>query len=323
MEVATTKKLMVFSGSAHEALAKEVCDLLQVPLGHRKLSRFANGEIYVRFDDSVRGADVFVIQSHSAPINEHIMEQLVMIDALKRASAKRITAVVPFFPYSRQDKKALSREPISARLIGDLFTAAGTDRIVSIDLHSAQIQGFVDMPFDHLLAVPLIVDYLKDRLVGEPITMVSPDAGRVKMLERYGRHMDAPIAIVHKRRSATEHNTAHALDVVGEVEGRTCVIMDDIVDTAGTLCAAADLLADRGARHVFAAATHGVLSPASHARLASSAFEEVIITNSLPVPDGLVLDKLKVLSIAPLLAGALDAIFMDRSVSGLFHGEHF
>lgn len=323
MEVRSSKKMMIFSGSANEALAKEVCDLLGVPLGQRKLSRFANGEIYVRFDDSVRGADVFVIQSHAAPINDHIMEQLIMIDALKRASAKRITAVVPSFGYGRQDKKTLSREPISARLMGDLFSVAGADRIVSINLHSDQIQGFVDMPFDHLVALPLIVTYLKERLNGEPVTVVSPDAGRVKLTERYGRHMDAPIAIVHKRRSATEHNQATALEVVGEVEGRTCVIIDDMIDTASTLCAAAELLVERGASRVLAAATHGVLSRPAQVRLAESTFDEVIITNTLPLPDGFVLDKLRVLSVAPLLAGALEAIFMDRSVSGLFHGEHF
>ena len=322
MERPGVKRLMVFSGSANEELAAEVAKLLDVELGGVERSTFANGEIYIRFTESVRGADCFVIQSHSNPVNFHIMEQLIMIDALQRASAKRITAVVPSYGYARQDKKGQPREPISAKLMGDLFMAAGADRIAAVDLHTGQIQGFTDVPFDSLTAMPLFEEYLSKRLDG-PITFVSPDSGGVKRATRFARHIDAEVAFVYKRRRSDVRNEVEAEWVVGDVEGRHCVIVDDMIDTAGTVIASADLLLKRGALSVMVLATHGILSPPAVERLASAPFSEIIITNTLPVtPEALTLPNLTVLSIAPVVAGTIEAIFNDRSVSELFKGEN-
>lgn len=322
MELASRKRLMVFSGSGNEPLAEEVAKILGVRLGGVERSIFANGEIYVHYTESVRGADTFVIQSHSYPINFHIMEQLIMIDALMRASAKRITAVVPFYGYARQDKKSRPREPISARLMGDLFLQAGADRIVSLDLHTGQIQGFVDAPFDHLTAIRLFADYVEDTLQG-PTTIVSPDAGRVKLASRFAAHLDARVAFVHKRRAEDVRNDSSPLWVVGDVEDRHCIIIDDMVDTAGTVVGAAELLKERGALSVRVIATHGVLSPPAVDRLKNAPIDELVITNSLPVPDDAShLDSLTVLSIGPILAGAMNAIFADASVSEIFQGEN-
>ncbi|MCH8991437.1 MAG: ribose-phosphate diphosphokinase [Acidobacteria bacterium] len=322
MELASRKRLMVFSGSGNEPLAEEVAKILGVRLGGVERSIFANGEIYVHYTESVRGADTFVIQSHSYPINFHIMEQLIMIDALMRASAKRITAVVPFYGYARQDKKGRPREPISARLMGDLFLQAGADRIVSLDLHTGQIQGFVDAPFDHLTAIRLFADYVEDTLQG-PTTIVSPDAGRVKLASRFAAHLDARVAFVHKRRAGDVRNDISPLWVVGDVEDRHCIIIDDMVDTAGTVVGAAELLKERGALSVRVIATHGVLSPPAVDRLKNAPIDELVITNSLPVPDDAShLESLTVLSIGPILAGAMNAIFADASVSEIFQGEN-
>ncbi len=322
IEIPSRKRLMVFSGSSNEGLAREVANILGAKLGGVERSVFANGEIYIRYTESVRGSDCFVVQSHSHPVNFHVLEQLIMIDALKRASAKRITAVVPFFSYARQDKKGRPREPISAKLMGDLFVAAGADRIVSVDLHTGQIQGFVDTPFDHLTALPVFVDYVK-RAGNGPITVVSPDTGRVREAARYARHLDTPVAFVHKRRRTDERNTAAALEIVGEVQDRHCIIVDDMIDTAGTATAAAELLKQRGAGDIRLIATHGVLSDPAVDRLKNAPITEVIISNTLPVPDeASELDKLTVLSIGSLLAGAIDAIFNDTSVSELFAGEN-
>ena len=322
MELASRKRLMVFSGSGNEPLAEEVASILGVQLGGVERSIFANGEIYVHYAESVRGADTFVIQSHTYPINFHIMEQLIMIDALMRASAKRITAVVPFYGYARQDKKGRPREPISARLMGDLFLQAGADRIVSLDLHTGQIQGFVDAPFDHLTAIRLFADYVEDTLEG-PTTIVSPDAGRVKLASRFAAHLDARVAFVHKRRAEDVRNDSSPLWVVGDVENRHCIIIDDMVDTAGTVVGAAELLKERGALSVRVIATHGVLSPPAVDRLKNAPIDELVITNSLPVPDDAGhLDSLTVLSIGPILAGAMNAIFADASVSEIFQGEN-
>jgi ribose-phosphate pyrophosphokinase len=313
---------MVFSGSSNEGLAREVANILGAKLGGVERSVFANGEIYIRYTESVRGNDCFVVQSHSDPVNFHVLEQLIMIDALKRASAKRITAVVPFFGYARQDKKGRPREPITAKLMGDLFVAAGADRIVSVDLHTGQIQGFVDMPFDHLTALPVFVDYLGSSANG-PITVVSPDTGRVKEAARYAKQLDTPVAFVHKRRDADARNVVAALEIGGEVDGRHCIIVDDMIDTAGTATGAAGLLMERGAIDVRLVATHGVLSPPAVDRLKNAPINEVVISNTLPVPDDASdLDKLTVLSIGSLLAGAIDAIFNDTSVSELFRGEN-
>ena len=323
MKLAGQKRLMLFSGSSNEPLAEEVADVLGVPVGGVERSVFANSEIYVRFTESVRGADCFVIQSHSRPINFHVMEQLIMIDALKRASAKRITAVVPFYGYARQDKKVQAREPLTARLMGDLFMAAGADRIVSVDLHTGQIQGFISKPFDALTALPVFLDWISDNVEG-PMTVVSPDPGRVKLASKYARHLDADVAFVNKRRSPSEHNVAEALEVVGRVRDRHAVIVDDMIDTAGTVVSAADLLRERGATAVTVLATHGVLSdPALH-RLKDADLEAVVITNTLPITgEAQSLDKLIVLSIGPILAHALKAIFTDESVSEIFLGENF
>jgi len=313
---------MVFSGSANVELAEEVAKLLNVELGGVERSIFSNGEIYIRFTESVRGADCFVIQSHSDPINHNIMEQLIMIDALKRASAKRITAVMPFYGYARQDKKGRPREPISAKMIGDLFMAAGADRIAAVDLHTGQIQGFIDAPFDSLTAMPLFEDYITSRLDG-PITFVSPDSGGVKRATTFARHVDAEVAFVYKRRRSDVRNEIAAEWVVGEVEGRHCVIVDDMIDTAGTVIASAELLVKRGALSVVVLATHGILAGPAVERLSKAPFSEIIITNTLPVTnEAMTLPNLTVLSIAPLLAGTIDAIFSDRSVSELFKGEN-
>jgi ribose-phosphate pyrophosphokinase len=322
VELAGRKRMMLFSGSANLALAEEVSALLNIKLGDVARSTFANGEIYIRFAESVRGSDCFVLQSHSQPVNFHIMEQLIMIDALQRASAKRITAVVPFYGYARQDKKHMAREPITARLVGDLFVAAGADRIVSVDLHSGQIQGFTSKPFDHLTALPVFHNYLKERVDG-PLVMVSPDTGQVRLASKFARHLDAGVAFIHKRRRVDVHNEVAALQVVGDVAGLHAVIIDDMIDTAGTVVAAAQLLREAGAISVRAMATHGVLSPPAAERIASSSLEELVITNTLPVPeDAARLPNLKVLSIGPILADALKAIFTDESVSSLFMGEN-
>ena len=322
MELLYRKRFKLFSGSANPELARDVAEELGVRLGDAQLSRFADTEVYARPSESVRGVDCFVIQSHAPEINFHIMEQLILIDALKRASAHRITAVVPFFGYARADKKVLPREPISARLMSDLFLAAGADRIVSIDLHTGQIQGFSPNPFDHLTALPIITDYLADRLEG-PATIVSPDAGGVKRAEKYARYLDAYVAFVHKRREADVHNRSQALTVVGQVRDRHAVIVDDIIDTAGTAADAARLLRERGAKSVIAAATHPVLSPPAVERLKEAPIDEVVVTDTLPLRGKAEdFDKLTRLSIAPILAEALLAIFMDTSVSSIFLGDN-
>ena len=322
MEIRGRKRLMVFSGSANVGLAREVASILGTELGGVERSVFANGEIYVHYTESVRGADCFVVQSHTYPINFHIREQLIMIDALKRASAKRITAVVPFYGYARQDKKGRPREPISARLMADLFGSAGADRIVSVDLHTGQIQGFVDTPFDHLTATPVFVDYLRESLDG-PTTIVSPDTGRVKVAAKFARHLDSSVAFVHKRRRTDTRNEVAAMEIIGEVEERHCIVVDDMIDTAGTAVAAAELLMQRGALDVRLVATHGVLSPPAVDRLKNAPIREVVISNTLPVPeDASNLDKLTVLSIGSLLAGTINAIFTDASVSEIFAGEN-
>ena len=322
MERPGRKRLLVFTGSANTELAEEVAKLLDVELGGVERSRFADGEIYIRYIESVRGADCFVIQSHSNPINEHIMEQLIMIDALKRASAKRITAVVPFFGYARQDKKGRPREAITARMMGDLFMVAGADRIASVDLHTGQLQGFIDKPFDSLTAIPLFEDYLAKKLPG-PTTMVSPDSGGVKRATKFARHLDAEVAFVYKRRRSDLRNQVQAQWVVGDVAGRHCVIVDDIIDTAGTVVASADLLLERGALSVMVLATHGVLSGPAVERLSKAPVSEIVITNTLPLrPEAARLTNLTVLSVAPIVAGTIEAIFNDESVSEIFKGEN-
>ena len=321
MEVVPKKKMIVVAGRGHPELSAEVVENLQVPLGECVLSTFANGEIYCRYGESIRGADVFVFQTHGPGINDLLMEQLIMIDAAKRASAKRITAVCPFYGYARQDRKAEGREPITARLVADMLTVAGADRVVTVDLHTGQIQGFFDYPVDHLTAVPVIAEYLAQNVEGET-TIVAPDAGGGKLARRFADRLGADIAFIDKRRPKGTHNVAVATEVVGEIDGRTCVIVDDMIDTAGTVVSAANLLIDRGAAQVYIAATHGLLSGPAVDRLKNGPIQEVVITNTVPVPDEKRFDALRVLSIAPLLAEAMDAVFEDGSVSELFDGDN-
>ncbi len=315
------KHLMLFSGRAYPALADEIAELIGVGLVPTRALNYANSEIYVRFEESVRGSDAFVIQSHAAPVNEWVMEQLIMVDALKRASAKRITVVAPFYPYARQDKKHRGREPISARLIADLFRTAGANRLMSVDLHAAQIQGFFDGPVDHLWALPVLADYVVARYETSEMTVVSPDAGRVRLADMWTDRLNSRLAIIHKRRDQDVANQVAVHEVVGEVEGRVCLLVDDMIDTAGTICQAAEALMDRGAKSVIAAATHPVLSGPAVDRLQQSAFEEVIVTNTLPIPAGRRFDNLTVLSIGPLIARAIKEVFEDGSVTKLFGGN--
>ncbi len=327
MEVVTKKRMMIFSGSSYPELAREVADHLGMRLGEVKLSQFANGELYTRFQESVRGADVYVMQSHvSIPdgmsVNDFVMEQLIMLDALKRASAKRTVAVIPYYGYSRSDKKAQSREAIVARMIADMYESVGVDRIMSVDLHTGQIQGFFHDPFDHLTALPLLKTWIEDNTTAEDRVIVSPDAGRVRLTEKFAWHLGSPIAILHKRRDPTKHNVSESLDVIGDVDGKTVILIDDMIDTAGTICGAAQLLKERGARRVIACATHPLFSEPAAERLEKSVIEKVVVTNTIPIPAERRSDKLVVLSIAPILASALRAVFEDESVSEIFQGEN-
>jgi ribose-phosphate pyrophosphokinase len=324
VEIVTKKHMMLFSGRAHPELSQEIADELGEPLSEIKISRFASTEVYVRADSSVRGADVFVIQTHCAPVNETIMEQLVMIDAMKRASAKRITAVIPYYGYSRQDKKTLSREPISGKLVADLLSTAGADRVVSVDLHSGQIQGFFDFPFDHLTAMPLLEDYFQEEvgIPGHDLVVVAPDTGRVKVAERLAIHLNADLAFIYKRRSRTEAHKIDALGLVGEVQGRPCLVVDDMIDTGGTMVKGAEVLAEKGAGEIYIGATHGLFSGKAIQKLEEAPIKQVVVTNTVPIPEEKRIEKLTVLSIAPIIASALRAVFEDSSVSEIFHGEN-
>lgn len=312
------KKLALVAGRSHPALAQAVANELGVELLPTNAYDFANGEIFVRFDGSVRGCDVFVLQSHTAPLNKWIMEQLIMLDALKRASAKRITIVVPFYGYARQDKKHAGREPISARLMADLFKVAGADRLMTVDLHTSQIQGFFDGPVDHLFALPLLAEHVSKSVDVSKVTVVSPDAGRVRVAERWTDILGSPLAILHKRRDPLVPNEAKVLEVVGEVEGRICVIVDDMIDTGGTIAKAAEALFANGAAEVIVTATHGVLSPPAAQRLQDSGIREVVVTDTLPIEPERQFPKLTVLPIAPLIARAIQEVFGDGSVTSLF-----
>jgi ribose-phosphate pyrophosphokinase len=318
----SSKRLVLIAGRSHPELAQHVAKELGIDLVDTQAYDFANGEIFVRFEESVRGCDAFVLQSHTEPINKWIMEQLLMVDALKRASAKRITVIAPFYGYARQDKKHRGREPISARLIADLFRTAGADRLMAVDLHTSQIQGFFDGPVDHLFALPLLVKYVANTVEDRSlITVVSPDAGRVRVAERWTDLLGAPLAIIHKRRDPDVPNEAKVQEVVGEVEGRVCVLIDDMIDTGGTIVKASEALFENGAAKVIVAATHGILSGPAVERFNSSNVSEVIVTDTLPIPEDRRFDKLTILPVAPLIARAISEVFTDGSVTSMFEGD--
>ncbi|MBN9139724.1 MAG: ribose-phosphate diphosphokinase [Micrococcales bacterium] len=319
IKISGEKRLVVVSGRAHPQLAADIATELGTELVETDARTFANGEIYARFEESIRGTDVFVIQSHTAPINEWLMEQLIMCDAAKRASAKRITVVAPFYPYARQDKKGRGREPISARLVADLFKAAGADRIMSVDLHAAQIQGFFDGPVDHLFAMPVLLEHFRG-LDPSTLTVVSPDMGRVRVADIWSDKLGAPLAIIHKRRDPLVPNQVSVHEIVGDVAGRTCLIVDDLIDTGRTIVKAAEALKAHGATNVIVGATHAVFSDPATEILQSDFIDRVVVTDTLPLPEDKRWDRLTVLPIAPLIARAIHEVFDDGSVTSMFDG---
>lgn len=323
-KLTSQKRLHLMSGRASLDLSESIAKHLGISLLEVNLSDFASGEVHCRFGESVRGGDVFIIQSHAAfdnfSVNDTIIEHLVMVDAAKRASAKRVTAVCPFFGYARQDRKSSGREPISAKLMADLFAKAGASRMVSVDLHSGQTQGYYDGPWDHLTAMPALIDYLR-QFKGD-LTVVSPDAGRVRVAERYSMALDAELAFVYKRRSKETKNSVQALGIIGEVEGRTCVLVDDMIDTGGTIVSAAQMIKDFGAKEVFTVATHGVFSGAAVENLTNSVLSRVVVTDTLPCPSVKNFPKLEVLSVGQIIGDAINAVFADTSVSEIFNSEN-
>ncbi len=322
LQVAGSKSLVLLSGGAYPELADEIGEHIGVTVTPTTRRVFANGELFIRPNDSVRGTDAFVVQSHTTPINDWLMESLILVDALKRASAKRITVVAPFYPYARQDKKHRGREPISARLIADMFKTAGADRLMTVDLHTAQIQDFFDGPVDHLFAMPLLAEYVREKYLHQDLVVVSPDTGRVRTAEQWADELGGlDLAFVHKSRNIDTVNEAVANRVVGDIAGRCCLLIDDMIDTAGTICKAAELLVADGATDVIVAATHGIFSGEATDRLKNSQISEVLVTNTLPIGAEQRFDKLTVLSIAPLLAQAIKQVFEDGSVTSLFRGR--
>jgi ribose-phosphate pyrophosphokinase len=328
MQLVPKRTLHLLSGRSHPILAAQVAGYLGIEVGEANLVDFANGEVRPRFEESVRGADVFIIQSHSRTpgrsVNDSMMEQWIMIDAAKRAAAKRITAVCPYYGYARQDRKSKGREPITARLVSDFFTTAGADRVMTVDLHSGQIQGFFNGPVDHLTAVPLLTSYLREHAPSGDFVMVAPDTGRTKVAEQAARHAgdQVDVASVYKRRPKDAVNQVQALDVMGDVRGRMCVLIDDMIDTAGTICAAANILYEQGATEVWAMCTHAVLSDPAIDRLKNSPISRVVVTDTLPLPPEKQIDKIEVVSVAPILADTIGAVFAERSVSEIFGGEN-
>ncbi|MGJ9473853.1 ribose-phosphate diphosphokinase [Actinotignum sp. GS-2025c] len=323
MRVSNDKRLVLATGRAYPELAEEVARCLHISMLPTTIYDFANSEIYIRYKESIRGADVFIMQAFSSPINKWLMETLLMVDAAKRASAKRITVVAPYYPYARQDKKHKGREPISARLVADLLKTAGANRIMSVDLHAAQSQGFFDGPVDHLWAMPTLVEYVRSIITGDDAVMVSPDAGRIKVAEQWSSRLGGiPLAFVHKTRNIEKANTAKANRVVGDVAGKTAIIVDDMIDTAGTLVGAIRVVKDAGAKDVIVAATHALLSGEAVERLSNAPIRELVVTDTVPIPDEKRFKGLTVLSIAPTLARAIDEVFEDGSVTSLFDGAY-
>jgi ribose-phosphate pyrophosphokinase len=309
-------ELKVFAGSAHPTLAKEITEFLGIPVGQARLRRFPDSEVSFQIDENIRGADVFIVQPTCMPVDQHLMELLVMIDAFRRSSAARITSVIPYYGYARQDRKDKPRVPISAKLVANLLSASGTNRVLTMDLHKAQIQGFFDIPVDHLFAAPVIIDYLS-RLHSGQLTIVSPDAGGAERARAYAKRLDAELAIIDKRRS--EDGSAEVMNVIGDVEGRTCILQDDIIDTAGTIQKAADALKRAGAARVFACAVHGVLSGPAIERVLSAPIDQLIVTNTIPLRgEAQQCKKIVVLSVARLLGQAIRSIHEETSVSSLF-----
>ena len=308
--------MKIFTGNANPVLAGKICSALGCPIGSAMVKPFSDGEIYLQIQENVRGADVFVVQPTCTPVDRHLMELLLMVDALKRASAERITAVLPYYGYARQDRKDKPRMPISARLVANLIQTAGANRVLALDLHAAQVQGFFDIPVDHLFAAPVFVEYFES-MGRRDLTIVSPDAGGVERARAFAKHMNAPLAIIDKRR--TDVNVAEVMHIIGEVEGRHCLIVDDLIDTAGTLVKGAEALLKQGALSVIACATHAVLSGPAVERIEESQIQEVVVTNSIPLhEDAMKSSRIKTLSVAPLLARAIQSIHEDGSVSTLF-----
>jgi len=318
IETVTSKRLLLASGRSHPELAEAVARELGVELAKLSAYDFANGEIFVRFEESVRGTDAFVLQSHTFPINKWIMEQLLLIDALRRASARRISVIMPYYGYARQDKKHRGREPISARLMADLLKTAGADRIMTVDLHTSQIQGFFDGPVDHLFAIKILAEHVQSRYDKNEITIVSPDSGRVRVAERWTDILGSPLAIIHKRRDPDVPNEVKMFEVVGEVKDRVCVLVDDMIDTGGTIVKAAETLFDNGAKAVIVTATHGILSGKAAEKLQGSRIAEVVVTDTLPIVPESRFNKLTILPIAPMIANAVREVFHEGSVTSLF-----
>ena len=308
--------MMIFAGNAHPALAQEICDYLSMPLGRASVRTFSDGEVFVEIGENVRGADVFVIQPTCPPVDHNVMELLIMVDALRRASARRITAVLPYYGYARQDRKAAPRVPISAKLVADIITTAGARRVLAMDLHATQIQGFFSIPVDHLFAAPILLNYLRNRFP-EEVVMVSPDAGGVERTRAFAKRLGAGLAIIDKRRDRP--NEAQVMNIIGDVKGKTAVILDDMVDTAGTLCKAAEALKEHGANEVHACITHPVLSGPAVSRIRESVLESLVVTNTIPLrEEAQKVDKIKVLSVSDLLGEAIRRTHKDDSVSSLF-----
>ena len=318
IETVTSKRLLLASGRSHPELAEAVARELGVELAKLSAYDFANGEILVRFEESVRGTDAFVLQSHTFPINKWIMEQLLLIDALRRASARRISVIMPYYGYARQDKKHRGREPISARLMADLLKTAGADRIMTVDLHTSQIQGFFDGPVDHLFAIKILAEHVQSRYDRNEITIVCPDSGRVRVAERWTDILGSPLAIIHKRRDPDVPNEVKMFEVVGEVKDRVCVLVDDMIDTGGTIVKAAETLFDNGAKDVIVTATHGILSGKAAEKLQGSRIAEVVVTDTLPIVPESRFNKLTILPIAPMIANAVREVFHEGSVTSLF-----
>jgi ribose-phosphate pyrophosphokinase len=319
-----SKRLMVFAGSSSKALGQRIADRLGIELGDVVLKQFSDGEVYVRFDESIRGADIFLVQSTSTPVNDSLMELLIMINAAKLASAHRITAVMPWYGYSRQDKKSSPREPITARLVAQLLEAAGVDRVLTMDLHAGQIQGFFQIPVDHMTATPILADHFTERQFSgdfaEGLVVVSPDAGRAKLANHFAEKLGARLAVLAKQRP--DHNEAEITFLIGDVDGKAALLIDDMIDTAGTLCAGAAVVKKAGATKVLAAATHGILSGKAYDRLAESVIEEIVVTDTIPVEDGSAGGKIQVLSVDRILADTIHNVFCDESVSEIFAGEN-